>query len=160
MMDAGADTSLRAGWVRLRDGVEIRPLVEGAGTALVLYRMEGGVEFPLHSHAHPEYGTVILGRGHILLEDGKKPLNEGDSYYIPSNVPHGALLPPQPNPLVVLHVVVTDGRDVSRDMFEEMVREARATLKVEVAREMLAQMPRSRTRNSGRRARRKSATTA
>lgn len=118
-----------AGWVRIEDGVEIRRLVEGAGTALVLYRMEAGSEFPLHRHPHPEYGTVILGRGRLVLENGFKELNEGDSYYIPANVAHGAWLPPQPNPLVVLHVVVTDDREVTEDMFKEMVREARETFR-------------------------------
>ena len=122
-----------SGWVRLGDGVEVRPLVEGGGTALMLYRMEGGTEYPLHAHAHAEYGTVILGRGRLTLEVGSKTLNEGDSYYIPAKVAHGASLPPQPNPLVVLHVVVRDGSDLGRDVFEQLVRDARATYRADLA---------------------------
>ena len=138
-------------WVRLGDGVEVRPLVEGGGTALMLYRMEGGREYPLHAHPHAEYGTVILGRGELTLEDGSKTLNEGDSYYIPAHIAHGALLPPQPNPLVVLHVVVSDGRELDRDVFERLVRDARATYRADLASALGAPSPPARRVSPARR---------
>ncbi len=94
------------GWVKVKPGIEMRSLVEGAGTALVLYRIEPGRNFIPHTHPFPEYGTVILGRGRLLLDGRPQELLEGNSYFVPKDIPHGFDSPPQPGPIVLLHVVV------------------------------------------------------
>ena len=98
---------------------------------MVLYRMEAGVRYPEHRHPHPEYGTVILGRCQFLVDGASRELNEGDSYFIPANVPHAAVLPPQPNPLVFLHVVVgVDGPPV-QPLIDQMISESHDALRPE-----------------------------
>ncbi len=115
-------------WVRVEPGLEMRALVEGGGTALVLYRIEPGVTFRPHRHPAPEYGTVILGRGRLLLEGGRRTLAEGDSYYVPKDVEHGFDSPPQPGPVVLLHVVVNDVLEARSEIFRRVVDRTRAVV--------------------------------
>jgi len=106
MPAAKAKRAARGGWIRLGPGVEIRGLVEGEGTALVLYRIEPGVRFAPHSHRFPEYGTIIVGRGRLLLGGKPREVREGDSYYIPSGLEHGFEATGRDGPVVMLHVAV------------------------------------------------------
>ncbi len=112
-------------WVKVEPGLEMRPLVEGGGTALVLYRLEPGVTFRPHRHPNPEYGTLILGRGRLLLEGTNRVLEEGDSYYVPRDVEHGFDSPPQPGPVVLLHVVVGEGSELRPEIFRRVVDRTR-----------------------------------
>jgi quercetin dioxygenase-like cupin family protein len=96
----------RGSWVKVGPGVEMRGLVEGEGTALVLYRIDPGVRFAPHSHRFPEYGTIIVGRGRFLLGGKLREVREGDSYYIPSGLEHGFESTGRDGPVVMLHVAV------------------------------------------------------
>lgn len=113
--------------------MEIRSLVEGGGTVLVLYRIVPGTEFVAHRHEFPEYGSFILGRGRLLVDGESRELSEGDSYYIPAGADHGFDSPLQPGPVVVLHVSVGREGDPDTGMFRELVKCTRS-----VARESLA----------------------
>lgn len=106
----------------------MRPLVEGAGTGLFLYRLEPGLEFRPHRHDFPEYGTLILGRGRLLLDGGARELSEGDSYYVPANVDHGFDSPVQPGPVVLLHVVVGEGGAPLQGMLSRVVERTRTVV--------------------------------
>lgn len=106
----------------------MRPLVEGAGTGLFLYRLEPGLEFRPHRHDFPEYGTMILGRGRLLLDGGARELSEGDSYYVPANVDHGFDSPVQPGPVVLLHVVVGEAGSSRQSMLDRVVERTRTVV--------------------------------
>lgn len=114
MGEGKARTGGRLGWVRAGAGVEMRPLVEGEGTTLALYRLAPGARFAEHHHTFPEFGTIILGGGTIVLEEGPRRVVEGDSYYVPSGVPHGFETGPGAA-TVILHVAsgVPPGRHPS-----------------------------------------------
>ncbi len=116
-------------WTVAGDGVEMRPLVGGGGTALVLYRIESGRTFASHTHPFPEYGSVILGRGRLVLEGRAQELAEGDSYYIPCGVSHGFESPAQPGPVVLLHVGVGSENEGSTGMFRELIERTSAVVR-------------------------------
>lgn len=50
--------------------------------------MEEGHMGPIHTHPHEQCTYVISGKVEVVLEDGKKLLEAGDSVGFASNVPH------------------------------------------------------------------------
>ncbi len=44
-----------------------------------------------HSHAHEQIGYVRRGRFDVTIGDETATLDEGDSYYVPADVPHGVV---------------------------------------------------------------------
>jgi quercetin dioxygenase-like cupin family protein len=118
----------KSGWVKVTPGVEMRALVEGEGTALVLYRIEPGLQFAPHSHRFPEYGTIVVGRGKLLLEKAPRDVREGDSYYIPSGLNHGFETYPG-SPVVMLHVAVGLAAPLRVPMFRHLEGRTRALVR-------------------------------
>lgn len=51
---------------------------------------KGGVG-AMHHHHHSQTSYVASGSFEITINDEKQILKAGDVYYIPSNVPHGAV---------------------------------------------------------------------
>jgi quercetin dioxygenase-like cupin family protein len=51
---------------------------------------KGGVG-AMHHHHHSQTSYVASGSFEITINDEKQVLKAGDVYYIPSNVPHGAV---------------------------------------------------------------------
>lgn len=116
-------------WRAVAQGVEIRPLVEGEGNALVLYRIAPGLTFQVHRHDFPEYGTLVLGRGRLLLGDRTEELLEGDSYYVPSGASHGFESALQSGPVVILHVAVGHGRKLRTSILGYLQGQARSLVR-------------------------------
>jgi quercetin dioxygenase-like cupin family protein len=117
------------GWVRVSPGVEMRGMVEGEGTALVLYRIAPGHRFAAHRHPFPEYGTMIAGRGRLLLDAGPREIREGDSYYMPSGLSHGFQAGADEGPIVMLHVAVGLAAQVRASMFRHLVGRTRSSVR-------------------------------
>ena len=44
-----------------------------------------------HAHVHSQTTYVVSGSFEVAIGDDKKVLNEGDGFYIPPNVEHGAV---------------------------------------------------------------------
>lgn len=117
------------GWVKVTAGVEMRRLVEGEGTALVLYRLEPGLRFSPHHHPFPEYGTLVLGEAVVLLPAKNRPVGEGDSYYIPTGMEHGLETRGKTGPIVILHVAAGPSAPVRTPMFRHLVGHTRALVR-------------------------------
>ena len=94
-------------WVVAHPGVEIRPMVEGLGTAIVLFRIAPGTRFESHTHEFAELGVVISGGGHYLFGSESRTVRDGDSFLIPPGVPHGFEVPPGGPPVVLIDISVT-----------------------------------------------------
>jgi hypothetical protein len=107
----------------------MRALVEGEGTALVLYRIDPNRRFAAHRHPFPEYGTMVAGRGRLLLETGAREVREGDSYFIPSGLSHGFESHAGPNSVVMLHVAVGLATRLRASMFRHLVGRTQASLR-------------------------------
>ena len=70
-------------------GVTIKPL---AGDHVMLNYVEftPHAEVPTHSHPHEQLGLLIEGELDLRIGDQERSLRPGDTYVIPSGVPHGA----------------------------------------------------------------------
>lgn len=121
------ESSGESAWIPVVDGIAMRSLVEGEGTSLILYRIDPEVHLEPHSHAFPEYGTVVYGRGTLTLDGHSRSVHESDSYYIPSNLRHGLEVDPKGGPMVILHVAVSLPR--SSPSFHQMIERTRAVAK-------------------------------
>jgi quercetin dioxygenase-like cupin family protein len=98
-------------WTSPAPGVRVRPLVEGSGTALMLYQIEPGTRFEVHSHPFPELGLVLSGEGVMLACQDQRRIVSGDSYYYPSSVEHGFFVPKDSGPVLLLDVsAVAEGK--------------------------------------------------
>ena len=77
--------------VEMLPGVVRRTLNAGERMMLIEVSMEQGAVVPWHSHPHEQVGYLISGR--LLFEigdDEKLELSPGDSWLVPSGIPHQA----------------------------------------------------------------------
>ncbi len=110
-----------AGWVTLTDGVRLRPMVEGNGSSIILYRIEPGRRFESHDHPFPELGVVLVGRGRMRIGDEDRFLREGDAVYVPGGTPHGFEVQGS-TPVVMMNVTVPVLPDLAGPAFSEVVK--------------------------------------
>ena len=73
----------------LRDGVRARA-VTGERMTLAVIELEPGATVPEHHHENEQLGFVISGSITMRVGSAKRELRAGDTYTIPSNVPHEA----------------------------------------------------------------------
>jgi quercetin dioxygenase-like cupin family protein len=81
----------RAGEARFLDrapGVGVNILTDGEQITLVEVLLETDSVVEMHSHVHEQTGTLLSGRLHWKIGDEELELEAGDSWMIPSNVPH------------------------------------------------------------------------
>ena len=74
--------------VQMFPGVVRRTLNSGDRTTLAEITIDQGGVVPSHTHPHEQIGYVSRGRVMFVIGDQRRELREGDSYLIPSNVPH------------------------------------------------------------------------
>jgi quercetin dioxygenase-like cupin family protein len=92
-------------WIALSDGIHVRRMVDGNGCEINLYQLAKGRRFDSHHHPFAELGVMLSGRGTLLIETEERPLQEGDSFYIPGDTPHGFAVGGT-RPAVLLNVTV------------------------------------------------------
>lgn len=101
-------------------------MVEGNGTSINLYRIPAGRSFDMHQHPFAELGVVLAGKASFLIQEEERPIQEGDSYYIPGGVPHG-LRVSEGRPVVILGVVVPQLSDSAGPTASEVLKLAAMT---------------------------------
>lgn len=111
------------GWITLASGIHVRKMVEGNATAIDLYQMEPGGRFEPHRHHYAELGVVLSGRGTLRIGGEDRLLREGDSFYIPGDIPHGFVVE-SARPVVLLNVTVPKLPDVAGPTASEVLRVA------------------------------------
>ena len=74
--------------VEMLPGVVRRTLTEGERMMLIEVTLEQGAVVPLHTHPHEQIGYLASGRLLWELGDERRELAAGDSWLVPSNVPH------------------------------------------------------------------------
>ena len=74
--------------VEMLPGVVRRTLNEGERTMLCEIALAKGSVVPLHTHPHEQIGYLSRGRIIFRIGDEERELREGDSWCVPSNVPH------------------------------------------------------------------------
>lgn len=73
----------------LREGVSARA-VTGERMTLAVVDLEPNATVPEHKHENEQLGFVITGTITMRIGSDKRELNPGDTYTIPTNVPHEA----------------------------------------------------------------------
>ena len=78
------------GYKTVLKGVRMKTLVHGERTLFSEFRFEKGAVIPVHSHVHEQTGYVVKGAMRFTVAGETVMVKEGDSWNLPSNVPHGA----------------------------------------------------------------------
>jgi quercetin dioxygenase-like cupin family protein len=74
--------------VEMLPGVVRRTLTEGERMMLVEVTLAQGAVVPPHTHPHEQIGYLASGRLLFEVGDERRELSAGDSWEVPSNVPH------------------------------------------------------------------------
>lgn len=76
--------------IEMAPGIVRRTLAQTDDMQVVEIRLAAGSEIPLHSHR--QHQAEMLTQGEIVMTvDGKEyPCKAGDSWVVPSNIPHSA----------------------------------------------------------------------
>jgi quercetin dioxygenase-like cupin family protein len=76
--------------VNVLPGLTRRTLAQGHSLMICEFTFDAQVEIPIHSHPHEQVGYLVTGHVEMIIDGKKSELKKGDSYYAPSNIPHGA----------------------------------------------------------------------
>lgn len=78
-------------WEDVGSGIKRKILGYDEKIMLVLAKfIKGGIGY-VHRHPHRQVTFVVKGQFEIQIKDEKKVLNEGDCFYIPPDIEHGAV---------------------------------------------------------------------
>jgi len=77
----------------LREGITARA-VEGERMTMAVVDLEPNIAMPEHHHENEQLGFVIAGSMTMWIGDEKRELHPGDTYAIPSDVPHHVVVGP------------------------------------------------------------------
>ncbi len=72
--------------------IEIRTLAHGEKTLMAEFRMKKGALLPHHSHPHEQTGYLVSGGLELTVDSQKFTVSPGDSWSIPSNAGHSAVI--------------------------------------------------------------------
>lgn len=78
------------GYHELIAGVRLKTLVHGARTHFTEVKFVKGAKIPTHSHPHEQTGCVVKGALRFDVDGEILIARPGDSWNLPSNVPHSA----------------------------------------------------------------------
>ncbi|WP_149240011.1 cupin domain-containing protein [Dyadobacter sp. 32] len=78
-------------WEDLGGGLKRKIMAYDNNMMMVKVAFEKGGVGSLHSHFHTQMSYVESGAFEITIGDKKQTLIQGDAYYIPPDVVHGAL---------------------------------------------------------------------
>jgi quercetin dioxygenase-like cupin family protein len=74
--------------IEMFPGVARRTLNAGELTSIHEIQIAAGCTVPMHTHPHEQIGYLVAGRVRFELGGEIKELSAGDSWIIPSEVPH------------------------------------------------------------------------
>ncbi len=77
-------------WESMADGVKRKIMVYEPDMMVVKVAFEAGGIGVVHRHVHVQMSYVASGVFRITIGDEIRELRQGDAFYIPSNVWHGA----------------------------------------------------------------------
>ncbi|MEA5428567.1 cupin domain-containing protein [Arcicella lustrica] len=83
-------TDEQVAWEELGGGIKRKVMSYNDDIMLVKVAFEKGGVGAIHSHPHLQISYVSAGAFEITIGDDKKVLKEGDVYFVPSEVLHGA----------------------------------------------------------------------
>ena len=78
-------------WEDLGGGVKRKIMSYDENVMMVKVAFETGGIGSLHNHVHRQISYVDSGIFEITIEENKKILKQGDAFFVPPNLVHGAL---------------------------------------------------------------------
>ena len=69
-----------------------KTLVYGEKTLLTEFRLEKGAVLPVHKHSNEQTGYLVSGRMALTIGDKEYEVNPGDSWCIPGDEDHSAIV--------------------------------------------------------------------
>ncbi len=78
-------------WEKADEGVKRKILGYDKNIMMVKVGFQKGAVGYVHKHPHVQVSYIASGKFEIQIAGEKKVLSEGDCYFIPSNVEHGAV---------------------------------------------------------------------
>ncbi len=90
------------------EGIQGRPFW-GENIMLVVVDFESFAVLPSHSHYHEQAGIVLEGEVEFTIAEETRLLQQGDLYFIPSNIEHSVKVGSSPAKVIdVFHPVRED----------------------------------------------------
>ncbi len=78
------------GYTEIIKGIKIKTIAYGEKTLMTEFVIAAGAELPAHTHTHEQTGYLVKGRIKLFIGDEGRDLGPGDSWCIPSDLPHRA----------------------------------------------------------------------
>jgi quercetin dioxygenase-like cupin family protein len=75
--------------IEICPGISRRTVVHGKTMYQMLATLDAGSLMPAHSHEHEQIVHILEGKMRLIVDGVAHELSTGDSFYLPSNVPHG-----------------------------------------------------------------------
>ncbi|MCW2279398.1 cupin domain-containing protein [Heliophilum fasciatum] len=79
-------------YLKLSEGITRKTLVYGEKTLLTEFQLQKGKELPRHQHPHEQTGYLISGKIVLIIGQEEYQISPGDSWCIPGNVEHKAIV--------------------------------------------------------------------
>jgi quercetin dioxygenase-like cupin family protein len=73
-------------------GIERKTLAYGTHTLLTEFRMRKGSALPAHAHPQEQTGYLVSGRLRVIIGRRSVEVRPGDSWSIPGDTKHGAVI--------------------------------------------------------------------
>lgn len=77
-------------WEEVAEGIQRQFVGYDSQIMMVKVKFEKGSIGYIHDHYHSQATYVAKGKFKVTIDGEDKVLQEGDGFYIPPNVPHGA----------------------------------------------------------------------
>lgn len=74
--------------INMGKGVLRQDFAEGKNLNVLHWNMSDKSEVGMHTHPQEQFGYVIKGGFHLIIDEETYELSEGDAYLVPANVPH------------------------------------------------------------------------
>jgi quercetin dioxygenase-like cupin family protein len=78
-------------WINLGGGIKRKVMAYDDQMMVVKVAFEAGGIGAMHSHPHTQASYVASGKFDITIDGKTKTLKEGDVYFVPSDLVHGAV---------------------------------------------------------------------
>ena len=80
------------GYIPALEGIERKTLVYGEKTLTCEFRLKKGSSLPRHAHPYEQTGYLVSGRMQLSIGEKTFEAGPGDSWCIPADVEHGAVI--------------------------------------------------------------------
>jgi quercetin dioxygenase-like cupin family protein len=94
MIDAAITGYIRENdveWENIQKGVRRKILGFDENLMMTLVEFKKGATGLVHTHPHRQVSYIISGSFEVHIENDKKSLKKGDSFFIPPSIEHGVI---------------------------------------------------------------------